>query len=190
MKRKPLPKLENITITDIAAEGKAIAHIDGIVLFVPFAIPGDVVNVQVSKKRRQFMEGYITQLVQPSPQRLVAFCKHYGICGGCKWQSLPYEQQLRYKQKQVEEQLQRIGKLNDIPITPILSAPQTTLYRNKLEFTFSHKRWFTKEELLNDTNQQNCQALGFHIPMKFDKVLDVEECYLQAEPSNAIRLEI
>ncbi|MGL4909511.1 MAG: 23S rRNA (uracil(1939)-C(5))-methyltransferase RlmD [Bacteroidales bacterium] len=190
MKRKPLPLLENVTIIDIAAEGKAVARVDDVVLFVPFAAPGDVVNVQVTKKRRQFMEGYITELLQPSPLRTAPFCKHYGVCGGCKWQLLPDDQQLVYKQKQVEEQLSRIGKFADLKIESILPSAQTKFYRNKLEFTFSHKRWLTKDELHEDDVLQNPEALGFHIPMKFDKVLDIENCYLQAEPSNSIRLAV
>ncbi len=215
MKQKKLPVLENITITDVAAEGKAMARVDGVVLFVPFAVPGDVVNVQLTKKRSHFMEGYITQLVAPSPQRIAPFCEHYGTCGGCKWQPLPYSEQLRYKQQQVEDQLTRIGGFEGLKVRPIIGSEKTTLYRNKLEFTFSHKRWMTKEEMEIylkechcglDPQSQNQEmadqvrhdsgvkehepALGFHIPMKFDKVLDINSCHLQQEPSNAIRLAV
>ena len=193
MKRKKYPLLENVTISHVAAEGKAIAHVNGVVLFVPFAVPGDVVNVQVSKKRSHFMEGYVTQLLQPSPLRVEPFCEHYGTCGGCKWQPLPYAEQLKYKQQQVAEQLARLGGFENVELTNIIGAEKTTLYRNKLEFTFSHKRWRTKEEMegeQHDSTQAADAALGFHIPMKFDKVLDVKRCYLQEEPSNAIRLNI
>jgi len=207
MKRKTLPLLENVTIADVAAEGKAIARVDGMALFVPFAVPGDVVNVQLSKKRSHFMEGYITQLVTPSPLRVPPFCEHYGTCGGCKWQPLPYSEQLRYKQQQVQDQLTRLGGFDAVKVNDIIGSEKTTLYRNKLEFTFSHKRWLTKEELeaqchlhtcceletprqARDDSNSGSEALGFHIPMKFDKVLDVNWCHLQEEPSNAIRLFI
>ncbi|MDR0414330.1 MAG: 23S rRNA (uracil(1939)-C(5))-methyltransferase RlmD [Prevotellaceae bacterium] len=190
MKRKNLPLLEQVTITDVAAEGKAMARVDGMVLFVPFAVPGDVVDVQVSKRRSSFMEGYVTRLVSPSPQRVAPFCEHYGICGGCKWQPLPYPEQLRCKQLQVEEQMARIGNFRDVKVSEIASAEKTAFYRNKLEFTFSHKRWLTRSEVDTDTPIDDPQALGFHIPMKFDKVLDVKKCHLQADPSNNIRLSV
>ncbi|MDR1416892.1 MAG: 23S rRNA (uracil(1939)-C(5))-methyltransferase RlmD [Prevotellaceae bacterium] len=188
MKQKNLPLLEQVTITGVASEGKAIARVDGMALFVPFAVPGDVVDVQVSKRRSSFMEGYVTRLVLPSPQRVAPFCEHYGVCGGCKWQPLPYSEQLRCKQQQVEEQIARIGNFHDVKVADIIGAEKTTFYRNKLEFTFSHKRWITKEELESGASIIDPQALGFHIPLKFDKVLDVKECHLQADPSNAIRL--
>jgi 23S rRNA (uracil1939-C5)-methyltransferase len=190
MKQKNLPLLEQVTITDVAAEGKAIAHVNGMALFVPFAVPGDVVDVQVSKRRSSFMEGYITRIVSPSPQRVAPFCEHYGACGGCKWQPLPYPEQLRCKQRQVEEQLARIGNFHNLAVNSIAGADKTTFYRNKLEFTFSHKRWMTKAEI--DAGAPLCdpQALGFHIPLKFDKVLDVKKCYLQADPSNDVRLSV
>ncbi|MDR1023150.1 MAG: 23S rRNA (uracil(1939)-C(5))-methyltransferase RlmD [Prevotellaceae bacterium] len=188
MKQKKLPLLEQVTITGIAAEGKAMARVDGMVLFVPFAVPGDVVDVQVSKRRSSFMEGYVTRLVSPSPQRVTPFCEHYGVCGGCKWQPLPYAEQLKCKQQQVEEQMSRIGNFRDVKVADIAGAEKTTFYRNKLEFTFSHKRWVTREELEAGAPITDPEALGFHIPLKFDKVLDVKKCHLQADPSNAIRL--
>jgi len=165
------------------------------VLFVPFVVPGDVVNVQLSKKRSHFMEGYVTQLVTPSPLRVAPFCEHYGVCGGCKWQPLPYHEQLRCKQQQVEDQLSRLGGFGAAKVNDIIGSKKTTLYRNKLEFTFSHKKWLTNEELESlrqaDAPQSSSDvALGFHIPMKFDKVLDIKKCHLQEEPSNAIRLSI
>lgn len=167
-----------------------MARVNGVALFVPFAVPGDVVDVQVSKRRSSFMEGYVTRLVSPSPQRVAPFCEHYGVCGGCKWQPLPYPEQLRCKQRQVEEQLARIGNVRDVKVNSIVGAGKTTFYRNKLEFTFSHKRWVTKDELDAGAPISDPQALGFHIPLKFDKVLDVKKCYLQADPSNAIRLSV
>jgi 23S rRNA (uracil1939-C5)-methyltransferase len=174
----------------VAAEGKAIAHVNGMALFVPFAVPGDVVDVQVIKRRSSFMEGYITRLVSPSPQRVAPFCEHYGVCGGCKWQPLPYSEQLRCKQRQVEEQLARIGGFRNLAVDSIAGAEKTTFYRNKLEFTFSHKRWMTKAEVDAGDPLTDPQALGFHIPLKFDKVLDVKRCYLQADPSNDVRLSV
>ncbi|MDR3367505.1 MAG: 23S rRNA (uracil(1939)-C(5))-methyltransferase RlmD [Prevotellaceae bacterium] len=190
MKQKNLPLLERVTITDVAAEGKAIARVDGMALFVPFAVPGDVVDVQVSRRRSSFMEGYIARLVSPSPLRVDPFCEHYGVCGGCKWQPLPYPEQLRCKQRQVQDQLTRIGRFSNLKINSIVGAEKTTFYRNKLEFTFSHKRWMTKAEIDAGLPIGNPQALGFHIPLKFDKVLDVKRCYLQADPSNDVRLAV
>jgi 23S rRNA (uracil1939-C5)-methyltransferase len=190
MKKKPLPLIENVTITGVAAEGKAVARLDGAVLFVPFAVPGDVVDVQLVKKRHSFMEGYITRMVSPSPQRVPPFCEHYGDCGGCKWQPLPYAEQLRCKQQQVADQLERIGNLHNLPLRSILGAEQTTGYRNKLEFTFSHQRWLSKPELASLAEHPAAAepALGFHIPLRFDKVLDIRQCHLQAAPSNEIRM--
>ncbi|MDR1227311.1 MAG: 23S rRNA (uracil(1939)-C(5))-methyltransferase RlmD [Prevotellaceae bacterium] len=206
-RKKSLPLLENITITDVAAEGKALAKVDGRVVFVPFAIPGDVVNIQVSKKKSSYVEGYVTRLVTPSPQRIQPFCPHYGVCGGCKWQPLPYPEQLYYKQQQVENQMVILGHFTDIKINPIIGSDKTKYYRNKLEFTFSNKRWLSKEELnVCDSaldaespnrevadqarNGSNNNGLGFHIPGMFDKVLDISECHLQPEPSNSIRLSV
>ncbi|MDR2449125.1 MAG: 23S rRNA (uracil(1939)-C(5))-methyltransferase RlmD [Prevotellaceae bacterium] len=180
----------DITITDIAAEGKAIGRHEGKVIFVPYAIPGDVVNVQVIKSRHDYVEGIIKDIVTPSPHRVAPFCSHFGTCGGCKWQLLPYKMQLDYKEQQVFEQLSRIGKLTDLSIQPILPAKETLYYRNKLEFTFSGKRWLSNDEIAHkETVEQRC-GLGFHIPGMFDKVLDIETCYLQPNPSNEIRLAI
>ena len=188
MGRRDNELLENVKIEAIAAEGKSLAHIDGKVLFVPFAVPGDIVDVQVKNKRKGFMEGYITRMVEPSPMRIEPFCSHYGLCGGCKWQSLPYSVQLENKQQQVTDQLTRIGHLTLPEISPILGSENTQYYRNKLEFTFSNKRWIesvNEEENLTDNDKM---GLGFHIAGMFDKVLDVEKCYLQSDPSNEIRL--
>ncbi len=177
--------LENITITDVAAEGKAIARHENMVVFVPLAIPGDVVNIEVKKKQRKFLEGRILEYVKYSPDRETPFCKHFGTCGGCKWQILPYQKQLYYKQKQVVDNLTRIGKVQLPEINPILGSDLTREYRNKLEFTFSPKRWLTAEEM--DKTGIETRGLGFHIPNFFDKIVDIDHCYLQAEPVNEIR---
>lgn len=187
-KKKQPPLLENIPITDVAAEGKAIAKTDdGLTVFVPFAVPGDVADIQLFKKKSSYAEGRAVRFEKYSENRAEAFCTHFGVCGGCKWQILPYTEQLRYKQKQVADNLQRIGKVELPEISPILGAPQTEFYRNKLEFTFSNKRWLTEEEiaLAGDFKQMN--AVGFHIPGKFDKVLDIGKCWLQDDLSNQIR---
>ena len=180
--------LENVLIEGIAAEGKAIARIDGVVLFVEYAVPGDVVNVKVIKKKKNYMEGVITSIVKPSAQREEPFCKHFGVCGGCKWQHLPYELQLKAKQQQVYDQLVRIGHLDIPEISPIIPSDEIRYYRNKLEFTFSSKRWiYVNEDPESLSPEERC-GLGFHVGRFFDKVLDIKHCWLQKEPSNAIRL--
>ena len=185
--RRKKPFLEHVEIADVASEGKAIAKVDNIAVFVPYAVPGDVVDVQVTKKRRRFMEGRVTQFHKYSEDRLTPICSHFGVCGGCKWQILPYEKQLHYKQKQVEDQLVRIGKVEISEISPILGSAQTEFYRNKLEFTFSNKRWLTEEEINSQEEIQQSNSLGFHIPGMFDKIVDIEKCWLQPDPSNEIR---
>ncbi|HRW94523.1 MAG TPA: 23S rRNA (uracil(1939)-C(5))-methyltransferase RlmD [Bacteroidales bacterium] len=238
--------LENVLIETVAAEGNALARINGKALFVPLAVPGDVVNVQVTHKKKNYMEGYIMKLVSPSPIRQEPFCSHFGDCGGCRWQPIPYDKQLEFKQQQVIDQLTRIGKLDLPPIAPIMASENTVRYRNKLEFTFSNSRWVSFEELRQDegthlpvsgsaqaevsgaaslsgyestpeaepgtstlppsppalaqqhpapaqqlpASTQQLPALGFHVRGRFDKVLDVETCHLQEEPSNAIRLAV
>ncbi len=179
--------LENVTVEAIAAEGNALTHVDGMVLFVGSAVPGDIVNVRVTKKKKNFMEGYITKIVEPSPDRMKPFCKHFGLCGGCKWQALPYRMQLQAKEQQVIDQLVRIGHLDIPQISPIIPSEKTTLYRNKLEFTFSKKRWIYPWEDPDSLSEEERLGLGFHVGKFFDKVLDIEECHLQREPSNAIR---
>ena len=181
--------LTNVTIEAVAAEGKALAHVDGMVLFVQFAVPGDVVNVKAVKKH-SYMEGYITELVTPSPHRLEPFCKHFGTCGGCKWQPLPYKMQLEAKTQQVYDQLVRIGHLDVPQVSPALGSEKTSFYRNKLEFSFSNRRWFDYGESLEGLPEAQKCGLGFHVGRFFDKVLDIEKCWLQPEPSNAIRLFI
>ena len=182
--------LENVIIEAVAAEGKALAKIDGAVLFVQFAVPGDVVDVKVTKKKKNYMEGFILRMVKPSEHRLEPFCKHFGVCGGCKWQPLPYEMQLQAKQQQVYDQLVRIGHLDVPEISPIVGSDETTYYRNKLEFTFSQRRWIFDDENAEALSEQEKYGLGFHVGRFFDKVLDVKHCWLQPEPSNAIRLFI
>ncbi|MGM9775020.1 MAG: 23S rRNA (uracil(1939)-C(5))-methyltransferase RlmD [Candidatus Egerieousia sp.] len=181
--------LQNINIEAVAAEGNGLAHVDGKVLFVPKCVPGDVVDVVLTRKRKGFMQGDVVRLVEPSPIRQTPFCPHYGICGGCTWQALPYEKQLEFKQQQVVDQLTRIGHLTLPEISPILGSEKTQFYRNKLEYTFSDRRWvFNDEGPIDEMSEEQLLALGFHIPMSFSKVLDIKECKLQREPSNAIRL--
>lgn len=182
--------LNNIEIETVAAEGNAIARVDGKVLFVPQCVPGDVVDVQINRKRKGYMEGTVLKLVQPSPIRLEPFCEHYGVCGGCKWQPLPYEKQLEFKQQQVIDQLTRIGHLELPEIMPILGSEKTRYYRNKLEFTFSNRRWILSGEDAESLSPVEKLGLGFHVSGFFDKVLDIKQCHLQREPANAIRLFI
>ena len=186
-KRKELPLLEGVTITGVAAEGKAMAKVDGMALFVPFAAPGDVADIQITRKKSSFAEGRVVRFQQLSSLRSEPFCQHFGVCGGCKWQHLPYEEQLRYKQQQVEDSLTRIGKVELPAITPIMGAPQTTFYRNKMEYTFSDKRWLTNEEVRSSQEFGQMNALGFHIPGMYDKVLDIQKCWLQDDLANRIR---
>lgn len=189
-KKSKYPQIEGLRITDIAAEGKSLGKYNDMVVFVPHTVPGDVVNIQVNNKRRRFMEGYVLDFVEYSPLRTEPFCKHYGECGGCKWQALPYPMQLEYKQKQVEDQLRRLGGIELPEISPIIGSARSEYYRNKLEFTFSNKRWVPRSEVAEGAAMGSGNALGFHIPGMFDKVLDVEWCHLQDEPSNAIRLAV
>lgn len=158
------------------------------VVFVPLTVPGDVVDVQIRSKRRRYMEGFVVNYVEKSPIRVDAFCEHFGVCGGCKWQNLPYDEQLRFKHDQVRDQLTRIGKLELPQIASTLPSEKTTFYRNKLEFTFADRRWMTSEEISEGSELKDPEALGFHIPGMFDKVLDIHKCWLQPEPSNSIRL--
>ena len=180
--------LENVTIEAVAAEGKALAHVDGMVVFVDFAVPGDVVDIQVFKKKKNYMEGWIKRIVKPSKDRLEPFCPHFGVCGGCRWQSLPYSMQLEAKRQQVEDQLVRIGHLEVPEIRPTLPSPNTEYYRNKLEFSASASRWILNGENPDTLSPRERVGLGFHVSKFFDKVLDIKECHLQKEPSNAIRL--
>ncbi len=184
---KNLPLLQNVEILDAGAEGKAVARVEGIVVFTTNVIPGDVVDIQVTKKREKYMEGKVVAIRTPSPDRVEAFCQHFDLCGGCKWQYLPYEKQLFYKQKQVVDQLTRIGRVNIPKLHPITGSEKTTFYRNKLEFTFSNRRWLSEEEIRSGAEINDQNVLGFHIPGMFDKVMDIKTCWLQASPSNEIR---
>ncbi|WP_262367550.1 23S rRNA (uracil(1939)-C(5))-methyltransferase RlmD [Bacteroides pyogenes] len=186
-KKKELPLLEKVTILDVAAEGKAIAKMNDLVIFVPYVVPGDVVDLQIKRKKNKYAEAEAVKFHEYSPKRAVPFCQHYGVCGGCKWQVLPYSEQIRYKQKQVEDNLRRIGKIDLPEISPILGSEKTEFYRNKLEFTFSNKRWLTTEEVRQDVKYEQMNAVGFHIPGAFDKVLAIEKCWLQDDISNRIR---
>ena len=186
-KKKPLPLLENILITDIAAEGKALAKVDGLAVFVPYVVPGDVVDIQLRRKKHSYAEGEAVKFHQLSDRRAQPFCKHYGVCGGCKWQVLPYAEQIRYKQKQVMDHLQRIGKVDLPECRPILGSRQDREYRNKLEFGFSNKKWLTLEQVKSGEKFDQINALGFHIPGAFDKILDIDECFLMQDINNRIR---
>ena len=179
--------MEKVKITDIGAEGNALARVDNLVVFVPMLIPGDIVDIKVIRKRKKYLEGRVVKFHQYSPDRIEPRCIHFGICGGCKWQHLPYNLQLKYKEKQVRDNLIRIGKIDIPEINPIIGSSGIFLYRNKLEYTFSDKRWLTKEEVASGAKFEKEDALGFHIPGLFDKVLDIEECHLQPDPSNSIR---
>ena len=189
-KKKELPVIEQVEIVDVAAEGKAIARVNDLVVFVPFVAPGDIVDLQLHRRKHKYAEGRVLKIHKYSDVRTEPFCSHFGICGGCKWQHLPYEQQLFYKQKQVEDNLIRIGKISLPEISPIKGSSKIQFYRNKLEFTFSNKSWLTQEELNSEQTFDCRNALGFHIPGMFDKVLDIKKCWLQDDISNLIRLEI
>ncbi len=188
-KRKPLPILEKVEIEAVAAEGKCVAHVNDMVVFVPFVVPGDVVDLQVRKKRHSYCEATVVRMIQPSPIRVAPKCEHFGICGGCKWQNLPYKEQLTAKQQQVIDQLTRIGKVELPEISPILGSEKTEEYRNKLEFACSNKRWYTKEELesLPEGVGLAQGAIGFHITGAFDKIYPIEKCVLMDDYCNKVR---
>ncbi len=187
--KKAHPILENVLITGIAAEGKAIARVNEKVVFVPHVIPGDRVDLQVTKKKSAYLEARAVRFHEYSTDRVPAVCEHFGICGGCKWQVLPYNMQLQHKQQEVVSNLTRIGKVELPPISPIIGSERTEFYRNKLEFTFSNRRWFTNDEM-NAEEKPEMNGVGFHIPGMFDKVLDIHKCWLQNEISNQLRNEI
>ncbi len=193
MSKKPLPILYNIPITDAGSEGKSIAKVDKLVVFLKNAVPGDVVDIQLTRKKNSYAEGNAIHWHHYSNKRSEPFCEHFGVCGGCKWQFMQYEHQLFYKQKQVHDALIRLGKLDVTEINPILPSRNERYYRNKLEYTFSHKKWLTNEELANSLSfgegwgEVIHEGLGFHVPGRFDKVLDIHECFLQPDLSNKIR---
>jgi len=189
MSRKKVDQIiENVTIEACAAEGKALTHWNGAVVFVPFAVPGDVVDIRLTRKYHNYYEGFISKMISPSKNRLEPFCQHFGTCGGCKWQPLPYHLQLEAKRKQVEDQLVRLGHLSVPEIRPTVPSDKTIYYRNKLEFTYSSKRWFEWGVDPDSVPEEEKMGLGFHVGKFFDKVLDIEHCYLQKDPSNDIRL--
>jgi len=179
--------LENIAVTDYAAEGKAIARQDGKVIFISGAVPGDTADILITKNKKDWAEARALKITKPAPDRVTPFCRHFGICGGCKWQMLPYEKQLQYKQQEAEQNLKRIGKIDLPEIMPIIGSDDTIHYRNKLEFTFSNKRFLTSEEIGSPDVVAQQDALGFHVPRIFDKVIDIYECFLMDDVNNKIR---
>lgn len=189
-KKKELPLLEGVTIEAVAAEGKALVHVNDLVVFVPFAIPGDVVDLQLTKKKHSYAEAEVVRLVKPSPDRIAPFCQHFGVCGGCKWQMLPYELQLRAKQKQVVDALTRIGKVELPECMSILGSKKTQEYRNKLEYGFSNKRWLTKEQIISGEPFERQESVGYHAGGSWDKILPIEECHLMAPINDRLRLTI
>jgi len=186
-KEKKRIVLENIIVTDYAAEGKALAKIDGKVIFISGAVPGDVVDIFLTKNKKDWAEARVIEIKQPSTERQLPFCKHFGLCGGCKWQMLPYAKQLQYKQQEVEQNLKRIGKVDLPELMPIVGADDDKHYRNKLEFTFSNKRYLLPEEMATEETTLQSNALGFHVPRLFDKIIDIQECFLMDDVNNSIR---
>ena len=188
--KKPLPLLESVTIEAVAAEGKCLFHWQDLVVFVPFCVPGDVCDVQIRRKKHSFAEGEVVRFVEYSRVRATPFCQHFGVCGGCKWQNLPYPEQLKFKQQQVYDQLHRIGKVELPEFRPILGSVKTQEYRNKLDFGCANKRWLTSEQLKDETLVKDTPAIGFHITGAFDKILPIEKCWLMDDLHNQIRNEV
>ena len=188
--RKTFPTIEKVEITDAGSEGKAIARVDNQVIFIPFVVPGDVVDVRITKSKKSYKEGRAVKFHQYSKLRIEPKCSHFGVCGGCKWQNLSYNQQLIYKQKQVKDSLERIAKVELPEISTILGSEDIFYYRNKLEYSFSDRKWLSEYSKEEDHSKINFNGVGFHIPGIFDKIVDIDHCYLQAEPSNKIRLAI
>ncbi|QGY43001.1 23S rRNA (uracil(1939)-C(5))-methyltransferase RlmD [Maribellus comscasis] len=186
-RKRKKPLYEKVKIEDIGSEGKALARVGDKVVFTRLVVPGDVVDLQVTKKRKRYEEAFVTKVHEYSKDRVDAFCEHFGTCGGCKWQFLPYKKQLFYKENQVRDQLRRIGRLDLPGVSPIQGSATDTFYRNKLEFTFSNKRWLSNDEINSEKEVGNLDALGFHVPGLFDKVINIKKCWLQPEPSNKIR---
>ena len=188
--KKPLPLLESVTIEAVAAEGKSLFHWNDMVVFVPFCVPGDVCDIQIRRKKHSFAEGEVVRFITYSKVRAIPFCQHFGVCGGCKWQNLPYEEQLKFKQQQVYDQLHRIGKVSLPEFRPILGSVKTQEYRNKLDFGCANKRWLTSEQLKDETLVKDTPAIGFHITGAFDKILPIEKCWLMDDLHNQIRNEV
>ncbi len=189
-KRKELPRFEAVEIIDVAAEGNSLARVNDLVVFIPYGAPGDVVDIKLDKKKKSYAEGHIERIVKPSPIRVQPKCEHFGTCGGCRWQHLPYEFQLKCKQQQVKDALERIAKVEIPEISPILGSKNIWEYRNKMEYTFSNKSWLTFEQLRSGDEFPDRDAAGFHIPGAFDKVLDINKCHLQDDFGNQLRLFI
>ncbi len=186
MKRKPIPIQKEVLIQSVGAEGKAVAKVDGLVIFVPYVVPGDIVDIQIVFRKKNYLEGKAIHFHKYSELRTEPFCRHFGTCGGCSWQNIIYEKQLDFKNNIVQDHLQRIGGINIENILPIEPSEETMYYRNKLEFTFSPLAWLSEEDMDNE-EKQNIQALGFHIPRRFDRILDIDKCYLQNDLSNDVR---
>ncbi len=186
-KRKPYPLIEGAEITAVAAEGNAIARVDDMVVFVPYGAPGDIVDIKLGKKRKSYAEGRIARMIKPSDCRVEPRCTHFGLCGGCRWQHLPYSLQLQCKQQQVTDALERIAKVELPEISPILGSENIWEYRNKMEYTFSNKKWLTEEQMASGETFDSRDGAGFHIPGSFDKVLDIDRCYLQDDLGNRLR---
>lgn len=189
-KKKDLPLLNGVEIIDVAAEGNSLARVDDMVVFIPFGAPGDIADVKIDRKKRNYAEGHIDKLITPSPIRQQAKCEHFIVCGGCRWQHLPYDFQLKCKQQQVQDALQRIAKIPFPEITPILGSEEIWEYRNKMEYTFSNKMWLTFDQMRSGEEFPDRRAAGFHIPGAFDKVLDINKCHLQDDLGNRLRLFI
>ncbi len=189
-KKKELPLLSGVNISDVAAEGNSIARVDDFVVFIPFGAPGDVADVKIDRKKRNYAEGHIENLISLSPIRVEPKCEHFTVCGGCRWQHLPYEFQLKCKQQQVEDALQRIAKIPIPELSPILGSESIWEYRNKMEYTFSNKKWLTFDQLRSGEEFPDRRAAGFHISGAFDKVLDINKCHLQDNLGNQLRLFI
>lgn len=187
-KKKELPLLEGIKITDVAAEGNAIARVDNMVVFIPYGAPGDVADIKLDRKKHSYAEGHIERIIEPSELRVDPVCGHFGTCGGCRWQHLPYQFQIEAKQRQVKDALDRIAKIEYPEIMPILGSNEIYGYRNKMEYTFSNKCWLTFEQMRSGEEFPDRDAAGFHIPGAFDKVLDIRKCHLQDDLGNRIRL--
>lgn len=189
-KRKELPLIPNVEILDVGAEGNAIARVNDMVVFVPFAAPGDIADIKLDKKKKSYAEGHIERMVAPSPVRVEPKCEHFTVCGGCRWQHLPYSLQLQCKRQQVVDAIQRIAKIDCPEVNPILGSKEIWAYRNKMEYTFSAKCWLTREQLASGADFPRREAAGFHIPGAFDKVLDINCCHLQDDFGNRLRLFI
>lgn len=189
-RKKKLPIIENLEIVDIADKGKAVGKVDEMVVFVSNLVPGDIADIQITRKKKNFLEGFPVQIKKKSEHRTEPFCKHFGVCGGCKWQNLSYEKQLYYKQKQVENSLQRLGQIELPETQDIIGSKKQQFYRNKLEYTFSNSRWLSDEEIKSGNEFSDRRTIGFHIPGRFDRIVHIDTCYLHDDFTNSIRNEV